>query len=91
MRASSVLQASAFPLICPSSSASRFRNASLYILGDLQLIDSLKALALFKLHRTLCVFQLDDGNAEDIIALARYAYSEEGGGGALDKGISRCA
>jgi len=48
-------------------------HASLYILGDLQLIDSLKALALFKLHRTLCVFQLDDGNAEDIIALARCA------------------
>jgi hypothetical protein len=34
----------------------------------------------------LCVFQLDDGNAEDIIALARYAYSEEGGGGGLDEG-----
>jgi hypothetical protein len=62
-------------------------HTSLYILGDLQLIDSLKALTLFKLHKTLCVFQLDDGNAEDIIALARYAYSEEGGGGALDKGI----
>ena len=62
-------------------------HASLYILGDLQLIDSLKALALFKLHKTLCVFQLDDWNAEDIVALARYAYSEEGGGGALDEGI----
>jgi hypothetical protein len=62
-------------------------HASLYILGDLQLIDSLKALALFKLHKTLCVFQLNDGNAEDIIALARYAYSEEGGGGALDEGV----
>jgi hypothetical protein len=62
-------------------------HASLYTLGDLQLIDSLKALAFFKLHKTLCVFQLDDGNAEDIIALARYAYSEEGGGGGLDEGI----
>ncbi|PMD37753.1 hypothetical protein L207DRAFT_432223 [Hyaloscypha variabilis F] len=62
-------------------------HASLYILGDLQLIDSLKALALFKLHKILCVFQLDDWNAEDIVALARYAYSEEGGGGALDEGI----
>ncbi|PVH73311.1 hypothetical protein DL98DRAFT_431560, partial [Cadophora sp. DSE1049] len=61
-------------------------HASLYILGDLQLIDSLKALALFKLHKTLCVFQLDDGNAEDIIALARHAYSEGGGGGGLDEG-----
>ncbi len=56
-------------------------HASLYILGDFRLIDSLKALALFKLHKTLCVFQLDDGNAEDIIALARYVYSKEGGGG----------
>jgi hypothetical protein len=42
---------------------------------------------LFKLHKTLCVFRVDDGNAEDIIALARYAYSEEGGGGGLDEGI----
>lgn len=62
-------------------------HASLYILGDLQLIDSLKALALFKLHKTLCVFQLDDENAEDIVALARFAYSEEGGGGGLNEGI----
>ena len=42
---------------------------------------------MFKLYKTLCVFQLDDGNAEDIIALIRYIYSEEGGGGGLDKGI----
>jgi hypothetical protein len=42
---------------------------------------------LFKLYKTLCVFQLDDENTEDIIALARYAYSEEGGGGGLDEGI----
>ena len=62
-------------------------HASLYVLGDFKLIDSLKALALFKLHKTLCAFQVDDGNAEDIIALARYAYSEEGGGGGLDEGI----
>jgi hypothetical protein len=62
-------------------------HASLYILGDLQLIDSLKALALFKLHKTLCVFQLDDENAEDIVALARHAYSEEGGCGGLDRGV----
>jgi hypothetical protein len=62
-------------------------HASLYILGDLHLIDSLKALALFKLHKTLCMFKLDDENAEDIVALARYAYSEEGGGGGLDEEI----
>jgi hypothetical protein len=29
----------------------------------------------------LCVFQLEDENAEDILDLARYAYSEEGRGG----------
>jgi hypothetical protein len=62
-------------------------HASLYILGDLHLVDSLKALALFKLHKTLCVFQLEHDNAEDIVALARYAYSEEGGGEGLAEGI----
>lgn len=59
----------------------------LYTLEDFQFIDSLKDLALFKLHKTLYVFQLNDGNAEDIIALVRYVYSEEGGGGWLDEGI----
>lgn len=63
-------------------------HASLYVLGDFQLIDSLKALALFKLHKTLCVFELNEENAEDVIDLARYAYSEEGGGGAgSDEGV----
>lgn len=52
-------------------------HASLYVLGDRWLIDSLKALALFKLHKTLCVFQLDDNNGEDIVNLAKYAYSKE--------------
>ncbi|KAF4632043.1 hypothetical protein G7Y89_g6084 [Cudoniella acicularis] len=33
-------------------------HASLYILGDVQIIDNLKALALFKLHKTLCTFEL---------------------------------
>jgi len=62
-------------------------HASLYVLADFQLIDSLKALALFKLHKTLCVFQLDDDNAEDLIDLAMYAYSEEGGGRGFDEGF----
>jgi len=53
-------------------------HASLYALGDIQLIDSLKALALFKLHKTLCAFQLDDVNSRDVVDLARYAYSEDG-------------
>jgi len=52
-------------------------HASLYVLGDGQLIDSLKALALFKLHKTLCTFELDDKNIGDITELARYAYSAE--------------
>lgn len=52
-------------------------HASLYVLGDTQLVDSLKALALFKLHKTLCTFQLDDENIGDITDLARYAYSGE--------------
>jgi hypothetical protein len=60
-------------------------HASLYVLGDFQLIDSLKALALFKLHKTLCAFQLDNENIWDITDLARYAYSEEVKG--FDEGI----
>jgi hypothetical protein len=35
----------------------------------------------------LCVFQLKDENAEDILDLARYAYSEEGGGGSFNREI----
>ena len=55
-------------------------HASLYMLGDSQLIDSLKALALFKLHKTLCAFELDNENIRDITDLARYAYSKKGKG-----------
>ena len=60
-------------------------HASLYVLGDLWLIDALKVLALYKLHKTLCVFQLDDENIDDIVDLARYAYTEEAKG--LEEGI----
>jgi len=56
-------------------------HASLYVLGDFQLINSLKALALFKLHKTLCAFQLGNENIGDITRLARYAYAEGGGKG----------
>jgi hypothetical protein len=52
-------------------------HASLYVLGDVQLVDKLKALALFKLHKTLCTFELDKKNIGDITDLARYAYSGE--------------
>jgi hypothetical protein len=54
-------------------------HASLYVLSDYRLIDSLKALALYKLHKTLNVFQLDDENVEDIVDFARYTYSEDKG------------
>jgi len=56
-------------------------HASLYVLGDHQLIDSLKALALFKLHKTLCTFKLDKENIGDITDLARYTYSKAGNEG----------
>ena len=55
-------------------------HASLYVLGDLWLIDALKALAIYKLHKALCIFELDGKNAADIVDLARYAYREEGKG-----------
>ncbi|KIM96402.1 hypothetical protein OIDMADRAFT_132189 [Oidiodendron maius Zn] len=60
-------------------------HASLYLLGDSQLVDSLKALALFKLHKTLCTFELDDDNIGDITDLARYAYSD--GDKPVDEGL----
>ena len=59
-------------------------HASLYKLADRFVIESLKALTLWKLHRSLCVFELLSGdgkgaygnaNVEDVVALARYAYS----------------
>lgn len=53
-------------------------HAALYRLGDLWNVESLKALALFKLHKTLCVFQLGDDNNGDVIGLVRYVYSEPG-------------
>ena len=56
-------------------------HASLYVLGDNQVIDSLKALALFKLHKTLCAFQLDKENTGDITDLARYTYLKNGNEG----------
>ena len=52
-------------------------HASLYVLGDIWLIDTLKALALYKLHTALCIFELGDKNIDDIVELARCAYNEE--------------
>lgn len=61
-------------------------HASLYVLGDVWLAGTLKALAFRKLNKTLCIFKLGDKNIEDIISLARYAYREEGRGS--EEGIS---
>ncbi|KAG9233197.1 hypothetical protein BJ875DRAFT_543959 [Amylocarpus encephaloides] len=52
-------------------------HASLYILGDYQMIPSLKSLALYKLHKTLSAFDLRFGDIDDIIQLAQKAYTEE--------------
>jgi hypothetical protein len=54
-------------------------HATLYILADYRLIESLRTLALYKLHKSLCTFQLSASNAEDVVKLARYVYAEEGG------------
>lgn len=51
-------------------------HATLYILGDCQQIDSLKALALHKLHNTLYIFQVDKDNISDLVQLAKCAYSD---------------
>lgn len=52
-------------------------HASLWALADIQGIDALEALALFKLHKTLCVFEIGNANAWEVIDLVRYAYSHE--------------
>ncbi|KAF7949337.1 uncharacterized protein EAE97_002846 [Botrytis byssoidea] len=64
---------------CQGYSNVLISHAALYILGDFRLIDSLKALALYKLHKTLSVFQLSTDNLQDVIDLVRYIYAEEGG------------
>ena len=63
-------------------------HSALYILGDFKLIDSLKAIALHRLHKTLCLFSLNDKNAADVINLARYVYTEEGSGGTSGEQMS---
>jgi hypothetical protein len=62
-------------------------HASLFVLADCKLVDSLKDLALFKLRKTLCGFELYADNTGDIVGLARYAYSDEGQG--LEEGVGR--
>jgi len=53
-------------------------HASLYNLADTQLVNSLKALSLYKLHKTLTIFELNDETASDIASLARCAYAKGG-------------
>jgi hypothetical protein len=55
-------------------------HAHLYVLADYWLIAPLKTLALSKLHKTLWIFEIDERNTPDVLALARYAYREEGRG-----------
>lgn len=50
-------------------------HVSLYILAEKWGIDSLKALTLFKLHKTLCIFPLDESKVFPIVELARSGYS----------------
>jgi len=52
-------------------------HASLYVLGDIHVVTALKALALYKLHKTLCTFQLHNQNISDITDLASYIYSKD--------------
>ncbi len=52
-------------------------HASLYVLAEKWGVNSLKMLTLFKLHRSLSMFQLDGSKVSDILKLARYAYSDE--------------
>lgn len=61
-------------------------HAALYSLGDLWSIDSLKALALYKLYRTLCVFKLDEEHTQDIVDLARYVNTKAVNGVDEEKG-----
>ncbi|KAH7078488.1 hypothetical protein FB567DRAFT_136836 [Paraphoma chrysanthemicola] len=49
-------------------------HAHLYSFADMRLIQPLKDLALYKLHRTLLEFQLYHQRVGDVVELARYAY-----------------
>jgi hypothetical protein len=53
-------------------------HASLYILGDLWLVEPLKMLALHKLQKTLNHFHIDKYKIRDVIHLLRVVYGEEG-------------
>jgi hypothetical protein len=54
-------------------------HASLYAFAHARLIAPLQALALDKLHRTLLDFKLFADRIGDVVELARYVYSADGG------------
>jgi hypothetical protein len=54
-------------------------HARLYAFAHAHLIAPLQALALDKLHRTLLDFKLFAGRIGDVVELARYIYSADGG------------
>jgi len=54
-----------------------FAHATLYVLAEKWGVESLKMLALFKLHQTLRMLRLDVQRIQDIVELTRYTYSDE--------------
>ncbi|KAG4441648.1 hypothetical protein IFR05_002855 [Cadophora sp. M221] len=69
-----------------SYSSAFIGHASLWVMGNYRLVDSLKILALYKLHSTLAIFRITEKNVGDVVDLVRYAYSEEGAG--IEEGTS---
>ena len=56
------------------------------MLGDLWLLESLKVLALSKLHETLRYFGVDKRKVGDVMKLLRYVYHEDGRADSDEKG-----
>ncbi|KAH8650846.1 hypothetical protein BGZ60DRAFT_520242 [Tricladium varicosporioides] len=54
-------------------------HAALYFAADYQQVDSLKCLSLYKLHKTLLTFIVDNKNISDIIDLVRFLYHKHEG------------
>ncbi|KAH6672841.1 hypothetical protein B0J14DRAFT_482231, partial [Halenospora varia] len=54
-------------------------HTALYFLADYHQVDSLKHLSLYKLHKTLRTFIIDDMNIPDVIDLAKFAYHKHEG------------
>ncbi|KAF2752552.1 hypothetical protein EJ05DRAFT_446556 [Pseudovirgaria hyperparasitica] len=52
-------------------------HARLYAFAKEKMVDSLISLSLQKLHKTLAVFTLDQRRYQDILALTRFAFSED--------------